>query len=88
MQLNIPPYLHPNLSAKVSDFIVNGQWNFPSSVLMDFLVIKHLADQIIISVEDFDDKLVWRASSNGDISFKEAFLFKYGAGQNVQRAKT
>jgi len=30
--LNLPDHLHPNLSARVSDFINNFQWSFPNTV--------------------------------------------------------
>jgi len=56
--------------------------------LISFPVVKHFAEQVTISVEDFEDKLVWRKSNTGEISFKEAFLFKYGVGQNVKWAKS
>ena len=88
LQLNIPSQLHHNLTAKVNDFIVNFQWIFPPSVLIPFPVDKHLAEHVTIPVEDFEDKLVWRKSNTGEISFKEAFLFKYGVGQNVKWAKS
>lgn len=68
--LNIPSHLHPNLSAKVSDFIVNGQWNFPDSFIQYFPQAKVLSEQVHIPFEEAEDKMIWEPSSSGDLSFK------------------
>jgi len=87
-QLNIPSHLHSNLNATVSDFIVNSQWSIPFLVLLSFPEVKYLAEQITIPIEESEDKLLWMKSNNGNLCFKEAFLFKYGTGQNINWAKT
>jgi len=87
-QLNLPVHFQHNLSAKVSDFIVNHQWNFPFSVLISFPELKHLVEQVTIPIELTKDKLVWMKNNTGDLSFKEAFLFKYDTGQNVNWTKS
>jgi ribonuclease HI len=87
-QLNIPTYLHSHLKATVSDFIVNKQWNFPFSVLMSFPSIKQIVEKVTIPIENSEDKIIWRGINDGNLSFKEAFLYKYGTGQNINWAKT
>jgi len=87
-QLNIPSQLHSNLTAKVNDFIVNGQWNFPDSFIHYFPQAKFLAEQVTIPFEEAEDKLIWEPSSSGDLSFKQAYEFKYGTGQNIRWAKS
>ena len=87
-QLNVPSHLHSNLTATVSDFIVNGQWSFPISVLLSFPEVKHMVEQVTIPIEVSEDKLLWVKSNNENLSYKEAFLFKYGTSQNMNWAKT
>jgi hypothetical protein len=86
-QLNIPPHLHGNLTAKVKDFIFSGQWNVPFSVLNFFPQVKSLAEQVAIPFESTEDKRIWHLSNNGDLSFKQAYEFKYGVGQKIKWAK-
>lgn len=87
-QLNIPVNLHTHLKAKVSDFIVNGQWNIPFSVLLTFPQVNYLAEKVTIPFEETADKLIWNSSNNGELSFKQAFEYKYGIGQNMRWAKS
>jgi hypothetical protein len=84
----IPSQLHSQLTAIVSDFIVNTHWCIPFCVSLSFPEVKHLAEQVTIPLEASEDKLVWKNSNNGDLSFKETFEFKYGIGQNITWAKT
>lgn len=68
-QLSIPSQLHSQLTAKVSDFIVNTH-----CVSLSFPEVKHLHEQVTIPLEASENKLVWKNSNNGDLSFK------YGIG--------
>ena len=54
---------------------------------VSFPEVKHLAEQVPIPFEASEDKHVWKNSSNMDLSFKEAFEFKYGTRQNINWAK-
>ena len=85
--LHIPTHLHAQLTATVSHFIVNFQWCIPFCVYISFPDVKHLAEQVTIPFEASEDKHVWKNSSNMDLSFKEAFEFKYGTRQNINWAK-
>jgi hypothetical protein len=80
--------LHSLLKDKVNEFIVNGQWRIPFFVLRSFPQVKHLAEQVTIPFEETADKLIWKHSNNGELSFKQAFEFKYGTGQNIKWAKS
>ena len=86
-QLNISPHFHANLTNKVKDFIFNGQWNFPSSMLICFPQVNFITEQVTIPFEATEDKRIWQPSNNGDLSFKQAYEFKYGVGQNIKWAK-
>ena len=84
-QLNIPQHLQENLNAKVLDFILNGRWNF--SVLNRLPLVKSLVEHVTIPFEITEDKRIWQPSNNGVLTFKNAFEFKYGVGQNIKWAK-
>lgn len=56
-------------------------------MLLSFPNIKQIAEHVTIPFEESDDKLLWVKSNNGNLSYKEAFLFKYGTGQNMSWEK-
>ena len=85
--MNFPPYFQSQLTSKVSDFINGSQWHFPVSVLEVFPYLSQIAAQVTLPIEVRIDKLIWNQSSIGELSFKEAFLFKTGLGQNINWAK-
>nr|KYP67014.1 Putative ribonuclease H protein At1g65750 family [Cajanus cajan] len=70
--LNIDVSLHPKLTSIVDCFIRNGSWHLPP-----FLQNK-IGDQvssIVLPTFECEDSLKWSFSSNGSLSFKEAFSF-------------
>lgn len=67
---------------------MNGQWSVPLSVLLLFPQVNHLVKQVTIPFEETADKLIWKYSNNGELSFKQAFEFKYGTGHNIKWAKS
>lgn len=85
--LNMPTSLSHQLNAKVCDFIDDFQWIFPISFQIMFPAVRQLAHQVIIPKVHIEDSLVWNNSSSGDLTFKEAYLFKSPAGQNLHWAK-
>jgi len=85
--LNLPYHLQSNLTATVRDFIHNSHWNFPDFVSNTFLGLRNFFMQITLPLDYKEDKLVWKSSTASDLTFKEAFLFKYGIGQNIHWAK-
>jgi len=85
--LNLPNHLHSNLTTTVSDFIHNHHWNFPDFVFDTFPGLRQISMQVILPLHCKEDKLVWKSSTADDLTFKEAFLIKYGIGQNIHWAK-
>ena len=49
-------------------YIQNCFWNFPVDVLLQFHVLKMLADQVIIPRKAIRDKLIWKHNTNGILS--------------------
>jgi len=60
----------------VGDFIVDRQWNLPADFYVDFPEICKLVQQVIIPIQQVNDKLVWIDTTNGSLSFKDAYVFK------------
>jgi len=56
--LNIPTQAHQNLSARVSDFIVESNWSFPSAVDDVFPILKQMALQVTLPFADRDDSML------------------------------
>ena len=86
--LQIPPNIHQFLQSRVSDYIQNFQWNIPWQLQTLFPNLKNLVEQVTIPVVHKCDKLIWTNSASGDLSLKEAYLFKSQHIQKIHWAKT
>ena len=85
--LNFPDTFHTSLTATVSDYIQNSFWHISQSVSDSYPTLYNLVMQITLPKFPKEDKLIWESSSTGNLSLKEAFLFKYSVGQNISWAK-
>lgn len=45
--------------------------------------LRLLVQQVTIPIDNLQDRLVWKNTPTDELSFKEAFIFKSQAGQNV-----
>jgi ribonuclease HI len=86
--LHIPESLQVGLKATVKDFIVEGRWHFPNELLQLFPNLLQLVSHSVIPLEPKPDMLIWKSSSSGDLSFKEAYLFYVEPGNQLSWAKT
>lgn len=84
---NLPISISHNLQATVADFIIDGNWCIPLCVQDSFPGINLLVQQVSIPVGEVEDKIVWKNSANGELSFKDAYLFKSPNAQNVKWSK-
>jgi len=50
--------------------------------------LSQIATKITLPIEDRKDEMIWKSNCTGELSFKDAFLFKTGTGQNINWAKT
>lgn len=73
--MNIPSDWQQDLSAKVSDFIVDNLWNIPYCLQHHFPSIMEKVCHTHIPIEPCEDRLVWDSAANGLLTFKDAFLF-------------
>lgn len=73
--LDLPGNIHALLKATVSDFISNSSWHIPLEFSNQFLSIaaEMLQVHIPLDSDNCSDSLVWKASSDGILSFKEAY---------------
>lgn len=85
--LNIPVHISQNLQATVADFIINGVWSIPQIVQMAFPAINSLVHKVTIPTDAVEDKLVWKNAANGELSLKDAYIFKAHCTQNIGWAK-
>jgi hypothetical protein len=54
----------------------NGTWVFPDQLIQAYLNLYSITSQVIIPMEPDADSLLWKNTDDGDLSLKEAYLFK------------
>lgn len=81
--LNLPQHVSQNLTATIANFIHEGQWNIPQVVQAAFPNMRFLVQQVALPIEYKHDKLIWKNSITGELTFKDAFMFKSQNGQNI-----
>jgi ribonuclease HI len=85
---NIPPQVCQSLSSKVSDYILNGQWNIPFQLCQTFNNISNFVHQVTIPADSTQDKLLWKHSDSSDLLLKDAYNFKLQQVQDLHWAKS
>ena len=73
---NIPPHLHSSLHSTVSQFINNNNWCVPQDILQGFPNLQQNLNLVTIPLIQKEDKLIWKKSHDGSLSFKDAYLFQ------------
>ncbi|CAJ2652437.1 unnamed protein product [Trifolium pratense] len=86
-QFNIPFQTSQLLSSTVSDYILNGQWNIPPQLSQAFDNLTSILHQVIIPMDQSQDKLLWKHTDSGDLEIKEAYQFKMQQYQDLHWAK-
>lgn len=81
--LNIPSELHSNLKSKVSDFITDGSWQIPNSLMQKFPALCNEWQKIITPNEHVPDRRVWSSSDSGTLTLKDAKMFLNPIGNVV-----
>jgi len=75
------------MSSKVCDFIYNGQWEVPQFLLAYFPTLANLVSQVTLPIHPTFDRWLWKHSNNGELSLKEAYLFKASQSHKVKWSK-
>lgn len=86
-QLHIPAQFRNLLSAKVSDFIVNGQWSIPTQLSSMFSSLSSIISTVSIPMESTQDTFIWKHTDNGDLELKQAYDFKLAQVQELHWAR-
>jgi hypothetical protein len=73
---NIPPLLHSSLQSTVSQFINNNNWCVPQDIHQVFPNLQQSLNLVTIPLIQKEDKLIWQKSHDGNLSFKDAYLFQ------------
>jgi len=85
--LQIPCSISMHLSAKVLEFIIDSHCHIPMFVWKACPGISQLAMQVTLPKSPQQGCLMWKATSNEDLTFKDAYLFKARTGQKIHWAK-
>ncbi|XP_058733339.1 uncharacterized protein LOC131604944 [Vicia villosa] len=72
-KFKIPVDLHKHIKVKVKDWLVGKDWCIPNNILTAYPNLLHLISKIIIPDMDIDDCIIWRETSDGDLSLKQAY---------------
>ncbi|XP_024632903.1 uncharacterized protein [Medicago truncatula] len=86
-QLHLNPHISGHLFAKVCDFIHNGKWEVPQFLLAYFPTLANLVSQVTLPMHPTSDRWIWKHSNNGELSLKEAYVFKAYHSQKVKWSK-
>jgi hypothetical protein len=78
---SIPLSAYPSLTAKVSSFIVNGEWRIPASIAHRNAAVHARILKIVVPRYALPDKLVWCPSKDGILSAKLAYEFLFPSQQ-------
>jgi hypothetical protein len=73
---NILAALHNQLNDKVQDFIVNNRWEIPQEILDAHPTLLPFIQYVTIPIDDKEDQIIWKHSSSGILSLKDAYNFQ------------
>lgn len=83
-----PPDLHNNLNATLDSYIHNFRRRVPQEILIACPILQQKLKLVSIPNTYKEDKLIWKQSHDGNLSFKDAFIFQTSPqSQNISWAK-
>jgi len=59
----------------VSDYIHEGQWTIPQYIANQFPTLRPNIFKVIIPFEESANRLIWKHTTNGDLSLKDSYSF-------------
>lgn len=72
----------------MAHYIHNGRWSVPQAIMDAFPTLLQKLNLITIPIIQKDGKIIWKKSHDGNLSFKDAYLFHNGSNsQNLSWAK-
>jgi len=86
--LNIPDNLHHLLQSKLSTYLLNQRWNVPQHFIAAYPMFEKKLLLTTVPNTYKEDKIIWKASHDGNLTFKDAYLFHASQqSQNLSWAK-
>ncbi|GAU45233.1 hypothetical protein TSUD_138050 [Trifolium subterraneum] len=82
---HLPTSSYSLLTARVSEYIENGAWNIPASIVQHDASIQASIDQIILPKQPLEDRLIWCSSKDGILSAKQAYMHLNGVRFNIAK---
>lgn len=85
--LNIPDHLHYLLQSKLSTYLLDHRWSVPQVLLNAYpqLQLKVLLTTVPSTYKE--DKIIWKPSHDGNLSFMDAHMFHSPQSQHLNWAK-
>jgi hypothetical protein len=71
----------------MADYIVNSHYHIPLEIQFMFPTLRSHIEKITIPFEQREDKLLWKLSTSGELSLKDAYHFIVVSGQKLDWAK-
>jgi len=84
---NISDDILQQFPQNLSSYILNNHWNISEDLNFLFPNLRSLITKVIIPIQRHKDKLIWPHSSKGDLSLKDAYIFKKHNNPKISWAK-
>jgi ribonuclease HI len=75
--LNLPQSQLDILPSQLSNYIQDFRWSFPLALTVLYPNLSVLAAQVTIPTTCRRDKLVWKHNNSGELTLKDAYIFKH-----------
>lgn len=85
--LNIPGHLILQFPAKLENFVENHRWNIPDDLHDLYPNLRSLVSKVTLANHNSSDSLVWKHTTTGELTLKDAYAFKKHASPKITWAK-
>lgn len=85
-KFNIPDKYHKHINVLVSDWLVGQNWSIPDNILAAFPSLAHMLKDIKIPAIGNEDNIIWKGTTNGDLSTKQAYKITHKHNSSVDWA--
>jgi len=85
--LNIPDHLHHLLQSKLSTYLMDHRWSVPQVFLNAYPQLQLKLFLTTVPNTYKEDKIIWKPSHDGNLSFKDVYMFHTPQPQHLNWAK-
>ena len=87
--LNIPQNLHHLFQSNIATYIKDSNWCVPQVFISAYPILQQKLSAATIPLIPKDDRMIWKPSHDGNLSFKDAYLFHTSShSQHINWAKS